>query len=58
LCTIPNTQLPDGYLTDMVNLTRAKDAPISLALGELNNPKHQETALATPPMRFQSEAAE
>ena len=28
--------LPDGHLTDMVNLTRAKDAAISLAITELN----------------------
>jgi len=26
----------DGHLTDMVNLTRAKDAAVSLALAELN----------------------
>jgi hypothetical protein len=29
-------RLPDGYLTDMVNLSRAKDAAASLALGVLN----------------------
>jgi hypothetical protein len=29
----------DGRLTDMVNLTRAKDAAVSLALSVLNNPK-------------------
>lgn len=30
-------RLPDGYLTDMVNLSRAKDAAASLALGVLNS---------------------
>ena len=34
-------RLPDGWLSDMVNLTRAKDAAISLSLGRLN--QHQET---------------
>ncbi len=29
-------RLPDGYLTDMVNKTRAKDAAIVLALNRLN----------------------
>ena len=29
-------RLPDGYLTDMVNLSRAKDAAAPLALGVLN----------------------
>jgi hypothetical protein len=29
---------PDGSLTDMVNLTRAKDAAMSLALRALNAP--------------------
>ena len=35
-------RLPDGYLTDMVNLSRAKDAAASLALGVLN--QHREAA--------------
>ena len=34
--------LPDGHLTDMVNLSRAKDAAASLALGVLN--QHREAA--------------
>ena len=34
-------RLPDGNLTDMVNLSRAKDAAASLALGILN---HREAA--------------
>ena len=29
-------RLPDGHLTDMVNLMRAKDAALSLALAALN----------------------
>jgi hypothetical protein len=29
-------RLPSGHLTDMVNLTRAKDAAISMALTDLN----------------------
>jgi hypothetical protein len=28
--------LPDGHISDMVNLTRAKDAAASLALARLN----------------------
>ena len=35
-------RLPDGYLTDMVNLSRAIDAAASLALGVLN--RHREAA--------------
>ena len=35
-------RLPGGYLTDMVNLSRAKDAAASLALGVLN--RHREAA--------------
>jgi hypothetical protein len=29
-------RLPNGHLTDMVNLARAKDAAIALALADLN----------------------
>jgi hypothetical protein len=29
-------RLPNGFLSDMVNRTRARDAAISLALGALN----------------------
>jgi hypothetical protein len=32
-------RLPDGSLSDMVNITRAKDAARSLALLALNRPK-------------------
>ena len=35
-------RLPDGYLTDTVNLSRAKDAAASLALNVLN--PHREAA--------------
>jgi hypothetical protein len=34
-------RLPDGHVTDMVNLTRAKDAAISLALASLNRSDRQ-----------------
>src|SRR5262249_43410067 len=48
-------RLPGGYLTDMVNLTRAKDAAIGLVLAKLNS---QETVAEAPPMRSFGEAAE
>ena len=35
-------RLPDGYLTEMVNLSRAKDAAASLTLAVLN--QHREAA--------------
>ena len=35
-------RLPGGHLTDTVNLSRAKDAAASLALGVLN--RHREAA--------------
>jgi hypothetical protein len=34
----------DGHLTDMVNLSRAKDAAITLALTNLNNRPDKEAA--------------
>ena len=34
----------DGHLTDMANLTRAKDAAASLALSRLNNKPDKEAA--------------
>ena len=37
-----HVRLPDGYLTDMENLSRAKDAAASLTLTALN--RHQEAA--------------
>jgi hypothetical protein len=39
----------DGRLFDMVNLSRAKDAAISAALGILN--RSRESTPVTPPMR-------
>jgi hypothetical protein len=41
-------QHPDGRLSDMVNLTRAKDAAITLALASLNT---QDSPAEAPPMR-------
>ena len=40
--SIWRVRLSDGYLTDMLNLSRAKDAAASLALGVLN--RHREAA--------------
>ena len=37
-------RLSSGHLTDMVNLTRAKDAAVSLALSNLNNRPDKEAA--------------
>ena len=39
----------DGRLSDMLNISRAKDAARSIALAELNR---QETLVAAPPVRF------
>jgi len=50
-------RLPNGHLTDMVNLTRAKDAAISLALVALNS-RAQETPVGASPVRYFGEAAE
>jgi len=43
----------NGELSDLVNLARAKDAGLSLALGILNHRKKQdqETGLEAPPVR-------
>jgi hypothetical protein len=38
----------DGRLSDMANLSRARDAAMAAALTELNRGRHQETALGTP----------
>jgi hypothetical protein len=43
-------RLPGGHVTDMVNLTRAKDAAVSLVAAEM--------AAAAPPIRPNREAAE
>jgi hypothetical protein len=34
--TVYRVHFPDGRLTDLVNLTRAKDAAVALALASLN----------------------
>jgi hypothetical protein len=39
---------PDGRLTDMVNLSRAKDAAVVLALGALNNAGKKASGNARP----------
>jgi hypothetical protein len=51
-------RLPNGHVTDMVNISRAKDAAISLALTDLNSFKTQARRVEAPPMRHFSEAAE
>jgi len=48
-------RLPGAGLTDMVNLTWAKDAAISLVLGDLNKQGQQETAGEASPMRYFAE---
>jgi hypothetical protein len=50
-------RLPNGHLTDMVNLSRAKDAAMSLAMAVLNGDAAQTTPEA-PPVRYFQEAAE
>jgi len=49
-------RLSSGRVTDMVNLTRAKDAAISLALADLN--RHARGARTAPPVRSNRETAE
>ena len=44
-------RLPNGHVTDMVSISRAKDAAISLALINLNNFQAQETRLRAAPAR-------
>jgi hypothetical protein len=47
---------PDGTLSDLVNLARAKDAAVSLALGILDRKKHsEETPSEAPPARQKHE---
>jgi hypothetical protein len=48
-------RLPDGHLTDTVNLTRAKDAAICLALANLN--RHAGPAGASPVHSFPEAAS-
>jgi hypothetical protein len=57
--TYPNmwrVSLPNGRISDMVNLTRAKDAAICLALTELNDLRRRESRVRAPPVS-QSEPA-
>ena len=44
-------RLPDDRLTDMVNLSRAKDAAVALAMAALNSDIRQ-TPVAAPPVRY------
>jgi hypothetical protein len=46
-------RLPDGQLTDMVNLTRAKDAAVHLVLADLNQHARRDRA----PLVSQTRAA-
>jgi len=50
-------RLPNGHLTDMVNLSRAKDAAMSLAMDVLNG-NAAAGQIEVPPMRLNLEAAE
>src|SRR5262245_66596533 len=43
---------PDGRLSDMANLTWAKEGAISLAPGHLNKQRCRETAPGASPIRF------
>ena len=42
----------NGFLSDIVNLTRAKDAAESIVLAEVNDPQCRETPEAVPLVRF------
>jgi hypothetical protein len=44
-------QLPNGHRTDMVNLSRARDAAMALAVSYLNRQEREESAMGAPPMR-------
>jgi len=50
-------RLPNGCLTDMVNLSRAKDAALSLAMEVLNG-NAAARPVEDPPIRSNLEAAE
>jgi hypothetical protein len=50
-------RLPNGHLTDMVNLSRAKDAAVSLAMQVLNGDIAAKPDRASP-VRYLPEAAE
>jgi hypothetical protein len=44
-------KLSNGRLSDIVNLSRAKDAAMAQAVTTLNRQERQETALGATPMR-------
>jgi hypothetical protein len=48
-------RLPSGHVSDMVNLTRSKDAAVCLALTELNSLKHREGRATAPPVSLKVE---
>jgi hypothetical protein len=50
-------ELPDGGLTDMVNLTRAKDAALSIALKALNSGTQERPSGASPVREHRSEVS-
>lgn len=51
-------QTPDGRLSDMANLTRAKDAALSIAVRTVNSQKQGgETPAEGPPVAQMAEAA-
>jgi len=47
---------PNGLLTDILNITRVKDAAISLACADLNKQRHDIRPVAAPPMRLNPKA--
>jgi hypothetical protein len=62
---VPDTQwtgmwrvrLPDGQLSDMVNVTRARDAAMELALADLNRQDRAGRGVEAAPMRETDQAA-
>jgi hypothetical protein len=48
-------RLPSGHVSDMVNLTRAKDAAVCLALAELNSLKHRDSRATASPVGLKQE---
>jgi hypothetical protein len=65
LCVVPDgdypnmwrVKHPDGRLSDMANLSRAKDAGMALAQGELNQKTGPREPRRASPMRFSFEVA-
>jgi hypothetical protein len=50
-------RLPNGHLTDMVNLTRAKDAAIALACTELNKSSRDISRVGASPVSHSKPAS-